>query len=71
MTKAERLQDKVALITGNGSGIGAATSPLFASNGAKVMMTGDKEDSIKEVARDIEKINGIANYAILDISKEA
>ena len=48
MTKAERLQDKVALITGGGSGIGAATSLLFASNGAKVMMTGDKEDSIKK-----------------------
>ena len=69
--KADRLHNKVALITGGGSGIGAATSMLFASNGAKVMITGDKEDNIKEVARDIEKLNGIANYAILDISKEA
>ncbi len=69
----DRLKNKVAIITGGGSGIGAATSVLFAQNGAKVMITGNKEEEIKRVAGQIEQTHGagVVSYAVHDISKEA
>jgi NAD(P)-dependent dehydrogenase (short-subunit alcohol dehydrogenase family) len=67
----DRLKDKVAIITGGGSGIGAATSVLFARHGAKVMITGNKEEEIKRVAGEIEQTDGVVSYAVHDISKEA
>jgi NAD(P)-dependent dehydrogenase (short-subunit alcohol dehydrogenase family) len=66
-----RLTNKVAIITGGGSGIGAATSLLFAVNGAKVMITGNKEDEIRQVAQQIARTDGVASYAVHDISSEA
>lgn len=66
----DRLKNKVAIITGGGSGIGAATSFLFARHGAKVMITGNKEDDITRVAREIEQTGGVVSYAVHDISKE-
>ncbi|MGT2433660.1 SDR family NAD(P)-dependent oxidoreductase [Cupriavidus basilensis] len=38
-----RLQDKVALISGAGTGIGAATAARFAAEGATVMLCGRRE----------------------------
>ena len=66
-----RLQNKVALITGSGTGIGAATAALFAREGATVMVTGNQEPNIKEVALAIENEKGIAAYAVHDISQES
>jgi NAD(P)-dependent dehydrogenase (short-subunit alcohol dehydrogenase family) len=66
----DRLKDKVAIITGGGSGIGASASLLFARQGAKVMITGNKEEEIKRVAGEIEQTGGVVSYAVHDISKE-
>ena len=47
---SDRLQGKVALVTGGTSGIGAGTVERLAREGAKVVFTGRNADAGKEVA---------------------
>lgn len=66
-----RLKDKVALITGAGGGIGGETALLFASEGAKVVLTDVNDAAGKEVVARIEKAGGKALYVRADVSKDA
>ncbi len=65
-----RLAGKVAIITGAGSGIGRATSILFASEGAKLVI-GDKSDSVHATARAIEAAGGHVVALEMDAGDEA
>ncbi len=48
-----RLEGKVAVISGGGSGIGAATARRFAREGARVVVTGRREEPIRAVADEV------------------
>ena len=66
-----RMKDKVALVTGAASGMGAATARLFAREGARAVVVADVLDSDGEaVAAEIRKAGGAATYVHLDVTKE-
>ena len=64
-----RLENKVAIITGGNSGVGAATAVKFASEGAKVVITARREAPLLEVAERIRANGGEVLPIVSDISK--
>lgn len=63
-----RLEGKVAIVTGGGSGIGEAICKKFAKEGAQVVVAGLPEDPVDEVAKEIQKEGGTAIAFKGDIS---
>jgi meso-butanediol dehydrogenase/(S,S)-butanediol dehydrogenase/diacetyl reductase len=61
-----KLEDRVAIITGATSGIGAATAKLFATEGAKVVITGRRRERGQEVASAIEEEGGACLFIQAD-----
>jgi NAD(P)-dependent dehydrogenase (short-subunit alcohol dehydrogenase family) len=66
-----RLDGKVALITGGASGMGMVASELFASEGAKVVLTDVVDDAGEQVAGKIRAGGGEATYVHADVSRES
>ena len=66
-----RLSDKVALITGGGTGIGRATALAFAREGATVAVAGRRVEKLKEVTGEIEKHGGSAIALECDVTQVA
>src|SRR5579863_145686 len=66
-----RLQNKVALITGGSSGIGAATAILFAKEGASLAITGRNETRGHAVVAQILERGGNAIFIRTDVRKAA
>ena len=62
-----RLKNKVALITGGTSGIGAETARLFIKEGAQVVISGRSEEKGSKLA---EELGGNASYCLSDVTKE-
>ncbi len=65
-----RLEKKVAIVTGGATGIGEAISKLFAKEGAKVLVVGMQQDPVKAVIEDIKNDKGVAIGFSADISSE-
>jgi NAD(P)-dependent dehydrogenase (short-subunit alcohol dehydrogenase family) len=66
-----RLKEKVALITGAGSGIGREAALLFAKEGAKVVAVDMNDAAGKETVAAIEKDGGRAVFVHADVSRSA
>jgi NAD(P)-dependent dehydrogenase (short-subunit alcohol dehydrogenase family) len=66
-----RLKDKVALITGAGSGIGRESALLFAREGASVVVADVVEEAGRETVSAIEASGGRAVFVRSDVSRAA
>ena len=66
-----RLENKIALITGAASGMGASMARIFAGEGAKVIVADMLEEEGKAIVADITRANGAAMFQRLDVSSEA
>ncbi len=64
-----RLQEKVALITGGGGGIGRETALLFAQEGAAIVVVDVNDAGGAETATLVEGLGGRAVYVHADVSK--
>ena len=64
-----RLQNKIAIITGAGSGIGRGIALAFVKEGAKVVVADWSEEGGKETVEQIRKINGRAVFVKTDVGK--
>ncbi|MFK8331022.1 SDR family NAD(P)-dependent oxidoreductase [Pseudomonas sp. BJa5] len=67
---SKRLQDKIAFITGAGSGIGQATALRFAQEGATVVLCGRRAEPLEQVLEQIRAAGGQGDIAVADVSDE-
>lgn len=66
-----RLQGKVAFVSGGGSGIGAATAQRMAQQGATVVICGRRQEPLDAVVAGIRAAGGKAEAVVADVGNEA
>lgn len=65
-----KLQDKVAIVTGAGSGMGKAIASLYAQEGAKVIVADINQDSVNAVVAEIKANGGEALGEVVNVAKK-
>jgi len=65
-----RLDNRTALVTGAGQGLGAAISLAFAEVGAKVILLGRTEKYLADVTEEITNKGGLAEYIVCDVTDD-
>ncbi|GHD22840.1 oxidoreductase [Streptomyces violarus] len=65
------LQDKVVVITGASSGIGAISAKALAARGAKIVAAARSQEDLDQLVADIEKAGGTAAARLTDVSDAA
>jgi NAD(P)-dependent dehydrogenase (short-subunit alcohol dehydrogenase family) len=66
-----KLQGKVAIVTGGGTGIGEAICHKFAREGAKVVVNGLPDDPIDDVVAAVRRDGGVAIAFAADVADDA
>jgi NAD(P)-dependent dehydrogenase (short-subunit alcohol dehydrogenase family) len=66
----DRVIGKIAMVTGAGSGLGAATARLLAREGASVVVTDVNDEAGQVVLSEIEAAGGTGLYLHLDVARE-
>ena len=66
-----RLQDKVAIITGAGSGMGRVAAQMFAAEGAKVVVAEFDEAAGRQTVASVLDAGGAASFVRTDVSNKA
>jgi len=64
------IENKIALITGSGRGMGRAIALGLAKNGVKIALTGRNQDLLGKVAKEIEDIGGNSKTFLLDVTDD-
>jgi 3-oxoacyl-[acyl-carrier protein] reductase len=67
----KRLENKVAIITGSGRGIGRETALLFAQEGARIVVSDIDSALGEQTATQIRRAGGTALFVRADVSKKA
>jgi A-factor type gamma-butyrolactone 1'-reductase (1S-forming) len=68
-TRTGLLDDKVALITGASSGIGAAAARVFAAEGAAVLLLARRGPQLKELERELREAGHRALSVVADVTR--
>jgi NAD(P)-dependent dehydrogenase (short-subunit alcohol dehydrogenase family) len=66
-----RLNDKVSIITGAGSGMGRVAALRFAAEGSRVVVADNRRDAAEETVRQVVAAGGEATPIAVDVSVEA
>ena len=69
MKLGDRLKDKVAIVTGAGSGIGRETSLRFAREGASIILADRNRDGLEQTQQLVEQSGGQSELIPVDVSK--
>lgn len=64
------MEDKVAVVTGGGSGLGRATAEAFAANGASVVVADIDTEGGAQTVTDIRSAGGSATFVECDVTDE-
>jgi len=69
--RGHRVEGKIAIVTGGGTGIGRACSELLAREGAKMVVAGRTVENGEETVRRIVSAGGEARFIQTDVGREA
>lgn len=63
------VKDRVALVTGGGTGIGLGVARGLAESGARVILAGRREPVLKRAVEELRSAGGVADAVILDVTR--